>query len=65
MTFIDSARLQRNPVQSAISLGNARKALAEIRRGLMKPSRRRYFTGAEVFFLEQRCAEIEAALARL
>ena len=62
MTFIDSARLQRNPVQSAISLGNARKALAEIRGGLMRPSRHRYFTEAEVFFLEQRCVKIEAAL---
>ncbi len=62
LTFIDSARLQRNPVNSAVSLGNARKALAEIRRGLLKPYRRRYFTEAEVFFLEQRCAQIEAAL---
>jgi len=63
MTFIDSARLQRSPQQSAISLGNARKALAEIRGGLMRPCRRRYFTEAEAFFLEQRCAQIEAALA--
>ena len=65
LTFIDSARLRRGPEESGVSIENARKALAEIRRGLMKPSRRRYFTEAEVFFLEQRCAEIEAALARL
>lgn len=65
LTFIDSARLHRSPNESAISIENARKALAEIRRGLMKPSRRRYFTEDEVFFLEQRCAQIEAALARL
>ena len=65
LTFIDSARLQRNPVNSAVSLENARKALAEIRRGLLKPSRGRYFTDDEVFFLEQRCAQIEEALARL
>jgi len=64
LTFIDSARLQRNPVNSAVSLGNARKALAEIRRGLAKPYRQRYFTEDEVFLLEQRCAQIEAALER-
>ena len=62
MTFIDSARLQRNPVNSAVSLGNARKALAEIRGGLRKSHRHRYFTEDEVFFLEQRCAQIETAL---
>ena len=62
MSFVDSARLHRSPEQSAISLGNARKALAEVRGGLMRPSRRRYFTEAEVFFLEQRCAKIETAL---
>ena len=65
MTFIDSARLRRSPKESAISIENARKALAEIRRGLMRPSRHRYFTEDEVFFLEQRCAQIEAALAQL
>jgi hypothetical protein len=64
LTFIDSARLQRNPVNSAVSLGNARKALAEIRCGLAKPYRQRYFTEDEVFLLEQRCAQIEAALER-
>jgi hypothetical protein len=65
LTFIDSARVQRNPVNSAVSLRNARKALAEIRRGLLKPSRSRYLTEDEVFFLKQRCAQIEEALARL
>ena len=65
MTFIDSARLRRSPGESAISIGNARKALAEIRRGLKRPSRRRYFTENEVFFLEQRCAQIEAALSAI
>ena len=64
MTFIDSARVQRSPLNSAVSLGNARKALAEIRRGLAKPYRHRYFTEDEVFSLEQRCAQIEAALER-
>ncbi len=62
LTFIDSARLQRSPGRSAISLGNARKALAEIRRSLLNPSRRRCLSEAEAFFLEQRCAQIEAAL---
>ncbi|HEY1203790.1 MAG: hypothetical protein ABSH46_02985 [Bryobacteraceae bacterium] len=65
MTFIASARLRHSPEGSAISIDNARKALAEIRRGLMKPSRRHYLSEAEVFFLEQRCAQIEAALERL
>jgi len=64
MTFIDSARVQRSPLNSAVSLGNARQALAEIRRGLAKPYRQRYFTEDEVFLLEQRCAQIEAALER-
>jgi hypothetical protein len=35
MSFIDSARLHSNPANSARSVENARKALAEIRRGLM------------------------------
>jgi hypothetical protein len=38
MTFIDAARIHSNPANSARSLGNARKALAEIQRGLMKPT---------------------------
>ena len=65
LTFIASARLRRSPEASAISIENASKALAEIRRGLMRPHPGRYFTEHEIFFLEQRCAEIEAALAGL
>jgi hypothetical protein len=40
MTFIDCARLRTNPRQSANSVQNARKALAEIQRSLLKPAAR-------------------------
>ena len=62
MTFIDAARIHSNPANSARSLGNARKALAEIQRGLMKPTARG-LSEDEVLFLEQRCTEIELAIA--
>jgi len=62
MTFIDAARISFDPVNSARSLGNARKALAEIELGLMKPTARG-LSEDEVLFLERRCVEIESALA--
>ena len=62
MSFIDAARIHSNPANAVRSLGNASKALAEIQRGLMKPSARG-FSEDEVSFLEQRCTEIELAVA--
>jgi hypothetical protein len=38
MSFIDAARLHTKPENSAHSLGNARKALAEIQRSLVNNS---------------------------
>ena len=64
MTFIDCARTHANPANSARSLLNARTALAEIRRGLMKPTARGLDDDA-VLFLRDRCIEIESALAKL
>ncbi len=64
MSFIDAARIHANPANSSRSLGNARKALAEIQRGLMKPTARG-LSEDEVLFLRQRCTEIESALATL
>jgi hypothetical protein len=61
MCLIDCARLHSDPVNSARSLGNARKALATIQRGLMKRAARGLSEG-EVLFLEQRRTEIESAL---
>lgn len=63
MSFIDSARIHFNPANSARSLRNARKALAEIHRGLMKPTVRGLDEDA-VLFLQDRCIEIESALAK-
>jgi len=63
MTFIDSARIHSDPADSARSLQNARTALAEIHRGLMKPTARG-LREDEVSVLEQRCTEIESALAK-
>jgi hypothetical protein len=65
MTFIESAGLRHTPEESAICIRNARQALAEIRRGLTRPCCHRYFSEDEVFFLEQRCAQIEAALGEV
>jgi hypothetical protein len=62
MTFIDSARIHLNPGASAISLGNARKAFAQIQRGLMRPASHG-LNENEVLVLEKRRAQIEAALA--
>ena len=64
MTFIDCARLHTNPGESANSVKNARKALAEIQRGLANPAARG-LNGNEVSFLERRSSEIEAALVTL
>ena len=63
MSFIDSARIHSNPANAARSLLNARTALAEIQRGLMKPTARGLDADA-VLFLQERCAEIESALAK-
>ena len=57
MCLIDCARLHSNPANSARSLRNARKALAAIERGLMKPTARG-LSEDEVLFLEQRRTEI-------
>jgi hypothetical protein len=64
MTFIDAARVHSNPAYSVRCLGNARKALAEIQRSLMKPIARG-LSEDEVVFLERRRTEIESVLAKL
>ena len=61
MTFIITARVHSKAANSARSLGNARKALAEIRQGLAKPG----FTADDVAFLKRRCAGIESELRNL
>jgi hypothetical protein len=61
MRFIDAARLHSNPANAARSLGNARKALAEIQRRLMNPTTCG-LSEDELVFLEQRRKEIEVAL---
>ena len=61
MTFINAARIHSDPANSARCLGNARKAFAEIQRGLMKATASG-LSGDDVLFLEQRCAEIESEL---
>lgn len=63
MTFIDSARLHTDPADAAISLGRARQALAEIQRSLVRPASRG-LSEDEIFFLEQRRTQIEAALTK-
>ena len=62
-TFIEAARIHSNPEDSARSLGNARKALAEIQRSVMNPIARG-LNRDEVIFLKQRSAEIQLELAR-
>ena len=62
MTFIDVARNHLGQEDFARSIGNARKALAEIQRCLMKPTAYSGLTEDEVVFLEHRCAEIKSAL---
>jgi ABC-type cobalt transport system substrate-binding protein len=64
MTFIDCARLRTNPGEFANSVENARKALAEIQRSLVKPTARG-LTMNEVSYLEGRSGEIESALVAL
>ena len=63
MTFIVCARNHSNPANAARSLRNARTALAQIHRGLMKPTARGLDEDA-VLFLQDRCIEIESALAK-
>lgn len=62
MTFIDVARSHLTQEHSARSLGNARKALAEIQRCLMKPTDFSGLSESEIVFLEHRCTEIKSAL---
>jgi hypothetical protein len=59
MTFISVARNYSKPEDSTRALGNARKALEQIRRGLMNPIR---LSADEIVFLKQRRTEIESAL---
>ena len=61
ITFIGSARAHTNPANSARSLLNARRALAEIQHGVANPITC-YLSGSEVFVLQQCCREIESAL---
>ena len=61
MTFIDCARLHTNPEESANSVENARKALVEIQRSLVKPAARGLSMN-EVSYLERKSGEIESAL---
>ena len=63
LTFIDSAGLHTNPADAAISFGRARQALAEIQRSLLRPASRGV-SEDEIFFLEQRRTQIEAALTK-
>jgi hypothetical protein len=67
MTFVGCARLRglrANPEGFANSVNNARKALAEIQRGIVNPTARG-LSGSEVSFLERRSEEIESALVAL
>jgi hypothetical protein len=64
MTFIDCARLHTHHGNFANSVENARKALAEIQRGIVNPTARG-LSGNEVSFLERRSEEIESALVAL
>lgn len=62
MTFIGIAKSHSKPGRSARSLGNARKALAEIQRCLMQPADFSGLGDNKIVFLEQHCKEIESAL---
>jgi cob(I)alamin adenosyltransferase len=64
MTFIDCARLHTHHGNFANSVSNARKALAEIQRGLANPTARGLSVN-EVSFLERRSQKINLALAAL
>jgi cob(I)alamin adenosyltransferase len=61
MTFIGLAKNHLDPEHSSWSLENARKALAEIQRRLINPTRHG-LSEHEIVFLSQRCTEIESAL---
>ena len=61
MTFIEIARTS-NPEKSARCRGHARRALAEIQRGLMEPASHG-LSKNHIVFLEQRLIEIEFALS--
>ena len=63
MSFIGAARVHSHTANSVRCLGNARKALAEIKRSLMKPNARG-LSEDEVVFLERRRTEIESVLAK-
>ncbi|MFN0167824.1 MAG: hypothetical protein ACKV22_15460 [Bryobacteraceae bacterium] len=62
MTFIGSARILSSPADAVGSLENARKALAEIQRGLLNPAGHG-LSEDEVLVLMRRCVEIESELA--
>jgi cob(I)alamin adenosyltransferase len=61
LTFIQSAKLYSKPADSERALGNARKALTEIRERLAKRVETR-LTDDEIVFLETRCSVIESQL---
>lgn len=61
MTFIGAAKNHSRPEESMHALRNARKALAEIHKGLMFPGARG-LSECEVLFLAQRSTEIQLAL---
>ena len=64
MTFIDCARYASNPESADRYRGHARKALAQIQKGLAKPEYHG-LSEDEVVFLEQRSVEIELAMAEV
>lgn len=60
LTFIGLAKTRLRPEDSARSLENARKALAQIERCLMDPAHYG-ISEIEMVFLERRCMVIESA----
>jgi hypothetical protein len=63
ITFINAAKRYSSPEDSVRWLGNARKALAEIQEGLMRPDERG-LSESEVLFLARRSTEIRLALGQ-
>ena len=64
LTFIEAARNHSDQSKSTHALGSALTALAQIERSLKEPAA--YGLSAnEVVFLEERCTEIESALASI
>ena len=59
MTFISVAKNYSKPEDSTRAIGNARKALEQIRGALLNHIR---FSPDEIVSLELRCTEIESAL---